>query len=266
VIGRHGSAPSRRPYFVQDYEPYFYLRGSESALADDTHRFGLRTIAPGGMVAERLQAIHRIPVARMPLGTNLSVYRMTNKGPRNGVVFYAKPCVVRRRYALAMTALHEFYQQHPDQEIHPFGDPHIRPRFPAHVHGTLSPGALTGLYNRSIAGIAISITNISSVPYEMPACGAILELNEDHFARAELSNPAVRWAKTTPSAVAGQLSDSVTCADTADAAKRAAAEMERLGWQKAKQEFVKLVEDHTFRKKTNPRSQRIGSRTRNSDS
>jgi hypothetical protein len=247
VIGKQGSAPGRRLYFVQDYEPYFYPLGSEYALADDTYRFGFRTIALGGMVAERLRAIHRIPVDQIPFGTDLSVYHLTNMGPRNGVVFYAKPRVARRGYALAMAALREFHEQHPDQEIHLFGDPHIRPSFPAQVHGIVSPGKLAELYNTAIAGIAISFTNISLVPYEMLACGAIPVVNDDPFARAELINPAVRWAKATPSALANQLSAAVTCADIAAAAKRAAGEVEDLDWQKAKREFVRIVENETFR-------------------
>jgi hypothetical protein len=247
VIGRRGSAPGRRLYFVQDYEPYFYPHGSEYALADDTYRFGFRTIGLGGMVAERLRAIHRIPVDRIPFGTDLSVYHLTNTGKRNGVVFYAKPRIARRGYALAMAALREFHRQHPDQQIHLFGDPHIRPPFPAEVHGRLSPAALAELYNRSIAGISISFTNISLVPNEMLACGVIPVLNEDPFARAELSNSAVRWAKATPSALANQLSAAVRCKGTADVAQRAANELEGLDWQKAKLGFVQIVENETFR-------------------
>jgi hypothetical protein len=247
VIGKRGSTPGRRLYFVQDYEPYFYPHGSEYALAEDTYRFGFRTIALGGMVAGRLRAIHQIPVDRIPFGTDLSVYHLTNNGPRNGVVFYAKPRVARRGYALATAALQLFHEQHPDQEIHLFGDPHIRPSFPAQVHGTVSPDKLAELYNRTIAGIAISFTNISLVPYEMLACGAIPVVNDDPFARAELSNSSVRWAKATPSAMANQLSAAVGCADIAAAAKRAADEVEELDWQKAKQEFVRIVENETYR-------------------
>src|SRR5690606_30371700 len=40
VLARRGTAPMRRLYFVQDYEPYFYPRGPEYALAEDTYRFG----------------------------------------------------------------------------------------------------------------------------------------------------------------------------------------------------------------------------------
>jgi hypothetical protein len=263
-IGRHASALGLPLCVDQGYEPYFSPRGSEYTLADDTYRFGFRTMALGGM-AERPRAIHRIEVDRIPFGTDLSVYRMTKKGPGSGVVLYAKPRVARRGYALAMAPLHEFHQQHPGQEIHLSGDPHIRPQFPAHVHGTVSPRALAELYKRSIAGLSISFTNISLVPYELLACGAIPVIKGDPFACAELSNRARRWTMAAPSAIADRLSHAVSCADTADAPKRAATEMEGRDWQKAKQEFVKIVEDETFRKKTNAQSQRMANRARNSD-
>ncbi|MFC7448770.1 hypothetical protein [Rhodococcus daqingensis] len=247
VIGKQVSAPGRRLYFVQDYEPYFYPRGSEYALADDTYRFGFRTIALGGMVAEMLRSAHGIQVDRIPFGTDLSVYRLTNHGSRSGVVFYAKPRIARRGYSLAMAALGEFNQRHPDQEIHLFGDPHVRPPFPARVHGTVSSGALAELYNKCVAGIAISFTNISLVPYEMLACGAIPVVNEDAFARAELGNPAVRWAAATPSALAHELSAAVATSDVAAAAERAASAAESLDWGEAKKAFVRIVENEIFR-------------------
>lgn len=247
VLGAHGSKPGRRMYFVQDYEPFFYPRGSEFALADDTYRFGFRTIALGGMVAEMLRTNHGIRVDRIPFGTDLSMYRLTNTGPRDGVVFYAKPRVARRGYALAMAALREFNRSQPGQSIHLFGDAQVRPPFPAHVHGTVSPAALADMYNSSVAGLAISFTNISLVPYEMLACGAIPVMNSDPHARHELCNPTVRWAAATPSALAGELLAAVRHHDISGIARRAADSAIGLDWCRAQQEFVRIVEQETYR-------------------
>jgi hypothetical protein len=125
VIERHASAPGRR-------------------LSDDTYRFGFNTIAPGGM-ADRLPAIHWIPMDRIPFGTDLSV------------VLFGKPPVARRGYALARAALHEFHQQHPGR-IHLSGD--IRLQYPAHVHRTVSPRVLAELYNASMAGVSTEIEGL----------------------------------------------------------------------------------------------------------
>ena len=246
VIGKHTSMPGRRLYFVQDYEPYFYPRGSEYALADDTYRFGFRTIALGGMVADILRSHHGIPVERIPFGTDLSTYRFTNAGPRNGVVFYAKPGIPRRGCALAMAALDAFHGRHPDQRIQLFGDPRIRPPFPARVHGTVSPAELANLYNDSIAGLAISFTNISLVPYEMLACGTIPVVNSDPYARNELANPAVRWAPATPSAMASELSAAVSRPDIAEGARHAAAAVSNQDWREAQRAFVTIVENEAY--------------------
>jgi len=45
VLATRGTAAQHRFYFVQDFEPYFYPRGSLYALAEDTYRFGFRHIA-----------------------------------------------------------------------------------------------------------------------------------------------------------------------------------------------------------------------------
>ena len=60
ALARHGTAPMRRLYFVQDYEPLFYPRGSEAALAELSYRFGYRTIALGDMVAGHLLSLIHI--------------------------------------------------------------------------------------------------------------------------------------------------------------------------------------------------------------
>ena len=54
VLARRGVAPMRRLYFVQDFEPFFYPRGADYALAEDSYRFGFRSIADGHMVANVL--------------------------------------------------------------------------------------------------------------------------------------------------------------------------------------------------------------------
>ena len=246
VLGRHGSMPGRRLYFVQDYEPYFYSRGAEFALAEDTYRFGYRIVALGGMVADLLREQHGIGVDRIPFGSDLSRYSFRRSEGRRGVAVYVRSHTSRRGTSLAMAAMLNFHRLHPDQEIHLFGDPNVRPPFPARIHGVLSPARLADLYNDCIAGVALSFTNISLVPFEMLACGLIPVVNEVPFARAALGNPAVRWAQATPSAIADELSAAVNCDDTGRAARFAAAGAQRHGWEEASDKFVRIVEDEVL--------------------
>ncbi|MFC7480043.1 hypothetical protein ACFQX7_08400 [Luedemannella flava] len=109
-----------------------------------------------------------------------------------------------------MLALREFHHRHPEHDIHLFGDPGVTVPFPATNHGKVTPARLAELYNECVAGIAISFTNVSLVPDELLACGAIPVTCESEYARASLDNPFVRWAAPTPYALAESLSDVVS--------------------------------------------------------
>jgi hypothetical protein len=246
VVAARGTLPMRRLYFVQDYEPYFYPHGSEYALAEDTYRFGFRCISVGRMVARILREDHGVDADVAEFGLDTDVYALRGTGPRDGVVFYARPGVARRGFALGMLALAEFHRRHPEHEIHLFGDEGADVRFPATRHGRLRPAELAGLYNRCVAGIAMSFTNISLVPEEMLACGVIPVLNDFAPARAELDSPHARWARPTPGGFADVLSEIVTADDVPARAAAAAAGVRGGGWKPAQAATVAAIENEVY--------------------
>ncbi len=195
-------------YFIQDFEPYFYPRGSLYSLAEDTYRFGFTNIALGNMVANELSD-RGIESVVAPFGCDTDVYRVTNSGQRPGVVFFARPGVDRRGYLLAKLALGRFHDQNPDVPIHVFGAPIKGWTVPVIHHGKLSPTELNALYNQCVAGIALSFTNISLVAEEMLAAGTIPVVNDSKLARADIDNPAIAWAPPTPGGIADALSSIV---------------------------------------------------------
>jgi O-antigen biosynthesis protein len=199
--------PTRRLYFVQDFEPYFYPQGSEYVLAEDTYRFGFRCITVGRMLADLLHERFGVTAALAEFGCDTSVYRVTNNNDRNGVVFYAKREVPRRGFMLGLLALREFHRRHPEQAIHLFGDASAAVPVPAINHGNLIPARLNELYNRCRAGITMSFTNVSLVPAEMLASGVVPVLSGSVPTRADLDSPYVRWADPTPYRVADALSE-----------------------------------------------------------
>lgn len=209
VLAKHAAVPTRRLYFVQDFEPLFYPQGTEYALAEDTYRFGFRVITVGPMLAALLADRFGLTATVAEFGCDLDVYRMTNPSRRQGVVFYAKPNVPRRGFTLGLLALREFHERHPEHEIHLFGDRDAKVPFPATNHGTLPPAALAQLYNECAAGIAISFTNLSLIPDEMLACGAVPVIGDNPYARASLDNPHAKWVTPTPRAFADALGEVV---------------------------------------------------------
>ncbi len=213
-----------RLYFIQDFEPYFHPRGSLYALAEDTYRFGFRNIALGPMISSTIQREVGTHSDTIPFGTDRSTYRLLDAdGPRAGIAFFAKRNNDRRGYRIAVLALREFRRRMPDQPIHVYGDRLLVSGLDVVNHGYLAPDELNHLYNRVIAGLILSFTNISLVPAEMAAAGAVPVLNQDADARLTFGNPEARWAEPTPSGLAGALVDVVRHSGVSNRARATAA-------------------------------------------
>ncbi len=233
---------TRRMYFVQDYEPFFYPRGSQYALVEDTYRFGFDTVSIGHMVADLLREHNDVAAAVAPFGTDTNVYHLDNRGQRHGVVFYTKPDVPRRGFALGVAALEQFHAQAPEQEIFVFGDRVPKLPFPTTRLPGRTPGELNELYNRTITGLAMSFTNISLVAEEMLAAGNIPVVNDSPLARVDIESPHVRWAAPTPAAVADALVDVVRWPAMPERAVAAALSVRADDWKPAKDVLVAAVE------------------------
>lgn len=246
VMAVRGKAPMRRLYFIQDYEPYFYPRGSMYALAEDSYRFGFRCIALGEMVARLLRQEIGIYPDVTEFGCDTTVYRLLEDLPRTGVALFARPDMPRRGYWLARLGLERFHQLHPDVDIHTYGERVSDLAFPATQHGKLKPTELNELYNSSIAGLALSFTNISLVPEEMLAAGTIPVVNDSADSRAALANSYVAWAATSPQGIADALSAAVTNPAINQTAQAAAQSVRRFGWSKAQADVVHIIEDEVY--------------------
>jgi len=247
VLAARGHRALHRLYFVQDFEPYFYPRGSEYALAEESYRLGLTTIALGEMVADVLEAEVGVQAQRVPFGCDTDVYHLVSgQPPRRGVVFYAKPDVPRRGYLLNRLALERFHELRPEEEIHVYGHHPGPVGFPFTWHGRLTPSELNLLYNRTVAGLAMSFTNISLVAEEMLAAGLTPVVNDSSYTRSDLDNPHVAWTRPTPGAVAEALCQAVDRADPARHAALAAASVRR-GWGPAQQAVMDVIEAEVYR-------------------
>lgn len=244
VLAKRLRSPAALFYFIQDFEPFFYPRGTLQALAEDSYRFGFTNIALGEMVARELRELD-IDAVTAPFGCDTEVYSLTNRGARSGVVFYAKPGADRRGFLLAQRALEEFHERHPEQTIHLYGDSVNYWRTPNVHHGRLTPIELNALYNQTISGLAMSFTNISLVAEEMLAAGTIPIVNDSRYARADLANEHVAWALPTAGGIADALSAVVEHAAPDQRSIRAAASV-RHGWGPA-QDVVALTIEQSAR-------------------
>jgi hypothetical protein len=198
-----------RFYFVQDYEPGFYAAGSEALLAEATYGFGFHGITAGAWLAQLLCGRYGMAADHFDFGCDLTSYRVDESPSghqgRTGVCLYSRPSTPRRAHELATLALELFAQRRPDVEIHLFGERVRGLRFRAEQHGMLAPRQLSDLYNRCVAGVALSATNVSLVPLEMLAAGCIPVVNEAEHNRVVLDNPNVAYVSPAPFEIAAAL-------------------------------------------------------------
>lgn len=243
VLATRGTAPMRRLYFIQDYEPFFHPHGSLYTLAEDSYRFGFHCISLGGMIAGLLETELGVKADIVPFGCDTSTYRpLAGNRPRSGVVFFARSTVPRRGYLLGMLALEQFHQRHPEQEIHVYGDPLTDCAFPVTSHGRLTPAELNALYNRSIAGLALSFTNVTLVAEELLAAGAIAIANDSPLARAGLDNEQIVWAPPTPSG----LSDALCAAVESRLRPDQSAAARPANWSSAQDAVAAIIEGEIY--------------------
>ncbi len=239
------TSPARgaRLYLVQDHEPAFHPAGSAALLAAATYRFGFHGVTAGRWLAQLMEGEYGMSADWFKLGCEQERYRLDPGATRTGVCLYCRPSTPRRGFELAIAALELFAQWSPRTPIHLFGEHAGRLPFPATDHGLLSPAALNDLYNRCVAGLVISATNVSLVPYEMLAAGCIPLLNDAEHNRVVLDNEHVVYAQPTPYALASALRDLTRHSPrrAGQVARQAAQSVRHASWQEASRRVERIV-------------------------
>ncbi len=224
----------RRFYLVQDFEPWFYPVGGQSALAENTYRMGFHAITAGQFLADKLKADYGMIADPFAFGCDTERYHLLDvTTKRDGIVFYAKPDSPRRAFELGVMALQLFAERRPDLTIHLYGSLGSRPPFRHLDHGVLRPDELNQIYNRCLAGLSLSMTNVSLVPHEMLSAGCIPVVNDAIHNKVVLDNSFVRYADPTPHSLAAAL---VAISDTnnfAALAASASSSVSAMSWLKA---------------------------------
>ena len=166
-----------RFYFVQDYEPDFYPRGSLSILAESTYAKDLACICCGTWLESVMRERHGRWARHFWLAPDESVYFQSSKpGSPNRVpriALYGRVYTSRRAVELALLGLQQLASQGVAFHVDLFGE-HLafyRAPFSCTLHGILNSEELAELYRAADLGLCFSTTNYSIVPQEMMACG-----------------------------------------------------------------------------------------------
>ena len=163
----------KKAYFVQDYEAYFMPVNDGYLRAEDSYNLGLPVVSIGRWLTQRLARENGCPATYFEFCADSAVYR-----PAEGVERERAVCAIyqpekpRRCPNLLIQALGALKHHKPDVKIYLYGTRDKPDLAFEHEHlGLLSVEDCAALYNRCSAGLCISATNPSRIPFEMMACG-----------------------------------------------------------------------------------------------
>ena len=167
-------------YFVQDFEPYFFPRGSMYTFAENTYKMGFFGITAGSWLSSKLSNEYGMLTDYYNFGYDRYKYKLSTHSSRNEILFYVRPYTERRGFEIGIIALEIFSKMHPEIKINLVGwdVSNYNIDFPYTNLKTLEPDDLPELYNRCVAGLVLSYTNMSLLPLELLACGTIPVIND----------------------------------------------------------------------------------------
>jgi glycosyltransferase involved in cell wall biosynthesis len=165
-------------YFVQDFEPDFYTNGQpERRMADATYDLGLSVIAIGDYLKELLGCRGRL-ARSIPFGVERCFHQagqnrnLQDPPSSPSVLFFARPDIPRRNFAVGVEALEAVHKKYPETRIKLYGlESSVELPLPYENLGQLSQADLAAEMASSDIHLSYSLTNVSSVIYEAMACG-----------------------------------------------------------------------------------------------
>ena len=203
---------SKRFYFVQDYEPFFFAKGTSTILTEQTytsnHEFACICASPW---LKNMMIEQGNPAISFPLAVDANTYYQSkdNERSKNIIAFYVRRSTPRRLYQLGLLALRALFDLGDSFEIVTFGEDDLPdlgiPVKITHA-GILNAESLSKLYQTCTVGLVLSGTNYSLVPNEMMACGLpVVDIDATHTRLSYTPNTAV-LAQPNPKELAAALS------------------------------------------------------------
>ena len=175
-------------YFIQDFEPWFYARGSEAIFAEETYRFGFTGLTAGGWLGRTMSEQFGMPVHALGFSYDRELYspRPRRQDGVRRLFFYARPETPRRGWELANVTLKRLHALQPDVEFVLAGG-YVPPEafdFPVFAPGAVLVKELADLYSQCDCALVLSFSNLSLLPLELMACGVPVVSN---------TGPNVEW-------------------------------------------------------------------------
>jgi len=204
--------PARaKAYLIQDLEHLFNPAGDGFQMGVNSYKFGFTPICLGRWLAQQVSRLSLKRVYSLPFGADLDIYHPRNDTPRRkqvcGIYQPEKP---RRCGRMLIESLGIFKHRHPEYEVVLYGNQQpAHTWFPIHDLGIRPPQELARLYAESEAGVCLSTTNPSRIPFEMLACGLpVVDIYQENNLY-DLPEKGLTLAEPSPESIAEALASVV---------------------------------------------------------
>lgn len=174
-------------YFIQDYEPWFYSRGTDYFLAENTYKLGFSAITAGQWLESKMRDEYGMEAHAVGFSYDKHLYHRQARPPvsadapkKQRVFFYARPPTPRRAFDLGVLVMDAVTKRLPHVEVVMAGWDLSAYEFPFTVidHGIMQLDDLPALYATCDAALVLSFSNLSLLPLELMASGVPVISND----------------------------------------------------------------------------------------
>jgi glycosyltransferase involved in cell wall biosynthesis len=246
-------------YFIQDFEPWFYARSSESLFAEQTYSFGFTGVTAGRWLAHLMSENYGMPAHALGFSYDRNLYKPMTRRP-DGVrrlFYYARPETPRRGWEVANLTIKRIHALRPDIQFVLAGG-HVPAGsfdFPVFAPGALPVRELADLYSQCDCALVLSFSNLSLLPLELMACGVPVIANRGPNVEWLLNNEIAYLSEPQPDALASKVVEvmSLPSEEYAGARARALAFAEATDWEREIDRLADIIRRDAARLQPRPK-------------
>lgn len=235
----------KKAYFIQDFEALFHPMGDGYLMACNSYCYGLYPITIGRWLSYKMINEYNMMSQYFEFCADRSVYRNLELERENAICFIYQPDKPRRCSMLGIEALGIVKYLKPDVKIYLYGSNMKGNVWFEHENlKIITIEECNKLYNRCSAGLCISSSNPSRIPFEMMAAGLpVVDLCMENNLY-DLPEEGVSLAHYTPESIAQAL---IEILDNKEKAKEMSVQgqryMEKKSLEYGLEQFYKAVEN-----------------------
>lgn len=192
-------------YLIQDFEPWFEPVGDIYFKMENTYRYGFYGISIGKWLAHKINTEYDMPMASFDFCADLNIYKPLESKKEKAICFIYQPEKPRRCSELGVQALEIVKRTIPGIKIYLYGSNSKKTPSGFTNLGIISADECNTLYNKCMAGLCISSSNPSRIPFEMMASGLpVVDIYRENNLY-DMPDEGVLLANPEPSAIANAL-------------------------------------------------------------